>query len=103
MHKRFRPLGLEVFNTLSNLKNPVFMEEIFFRKKWLAYRPNNIQVNVYKTAKYDDKSLRTLSPHIWNSIPKHKKATSNLIKFRECINQWFGPIFKCDLCTYINK
>ena len=40
------------------------MEEIFHRTKWLTDRQNNIQVNVHKTTKYGDKSLRTLGPHI---------------------------------------
>ena len=53
--KRLRTLGLVVFKTLSNL-NPAFMEEIFHRTKWLTYRPNNVQVNVHKTAKYGDKT-----------------------------------------------
>ena len=61
--KHLRALGLEVFKTLNNL-NPAFMEEIFHRTKWLTLRPNNTQVNVHKTAKYGDKRLRTLGPHI---------------------------------------
>ena len=77
--------GLEVFKTLDNL-NAAFMEEIFHRRKWLTLRPNNIQANVYKTAKDGDKSLRTLVPHIWNSLPEHMKAERNFIKFREYIN-----------------
>ena len=63
--KRLRTLGLEVFNTLNNLIC-AFMEEIFDRTKWLKHRQKNKQVNVRETAKYGDKSLRTLGPHIWN-------------------------------------
>ena len=97
--KRLRTLGLEVFKALNNL-NPVFMEEIFHRTKWLTHRPNNIQVNVHQTDKYGDKSLRTLGgPHIWNSLPEHMKAKTNSIKFKEYINQWFRSICKCDLCV----
>ena len=40
------------------------MEEIFHRTKWLIHRSSNIQINVHKTAKYGDKNLRTLGPHI---------------------------------------
>ena len=68
--KRIITSGLEVFRTLNNL-NPAFMEEIFHRTKWLTHSLNNIQGNVHKTAKYGDKSSRTLSPHIWNSLPEH--------------------------------
>ena len=100
--KHLRTVGLKVFKTLNNL-NPPFMEEIFHRTKWLTHRANNIQVNVHKTVKNDGKSLRTLGPHIWNSFSEHMKVETNSIKFRECINQWFGPICKCNLCVYINK
>ena len=47
--------------------------------------------------------MRTLGPYIWNSLSEHIKAENNLIKFREYINQWFGPICKCNLCVYLNK
>ena len=100
--RRLRTLGLQIFKTLNNL-NPAFMEEIFHRTKWLTHRLSNVQVNVHETAKYGDKSSRTLGPHIWNSLPEHMKAETNFIKFREHINQWFGPICKCNLCVYINK
>ena len=100
--KRLGTLGLEVFKTLNNL-NPAFIEEIFHGRKWLTHRPNNIKINFHKTAKYGDKNLKTLSLHIWNSLPEHMKAETNFIKFREYINQWFGPICKCNLCVYINS
>ena len=67
--KRPRTLGLQIFKTLNNL-NPAFMEEIFHRSKWLTRRTNNIQINVHKTAKYGNKSLRTLGPHIQTNLLK---------------------------------
>ena len=100
--KRLRGLGLAVFKTLNNL-NHAFMEEIFHRTKWLTHRPNNIQVNIHKTAIYGDKSLKTLGPHNWNSLPEHIKVETNFIKCKEYINQWLGAICKCNLCVYINK
>ena len=51
--KCLRTLELEVFETLNNL-NLAIMDEIFHRTKQL----NNVQVDVHKTAKYGDKSLR---------------------------------------------
>ena len=61
--KTFKNTGVEVFKTLNSL-NPAFMEDIFHRTKWVTNRTNNIQVNVHKTAKYGNKNLRTLAPHI---------------------------------------
>ena len=88
-------LGLEIFKTLNKL-NLAFIKEIFHRTKCLTHRPNNIQVNVHKTAKYGDKSLKTLGCHIWNSLPE-QKAETDFIKFKEDINQWFAPVCKCKL------
>ena len=99
--RRLRTLGIEVFKTLQKL-NPVFMKEIFSKKKWLTHRPNNLEVNVHKTAKYGDKSLRTLGPKIWNSLPEHIKAENDFTKFKEFISQWFGTVCKCNLCASIN-
>ena len=67
--KHLRTLGLKVFKTL-NILNPAFTEE---RTKLLTHRPNDIQVNAHKTAKYGDKSLRILGSHIWNLLPEHIK------------------------------
>ena len=65
--KRLRTLGLEFFKTLNNT-NPAFMEEIF---------KNNIWVNIQKAAKYGDKSLRMLGPHILNSLPEQKQKLTS--------------------------
>ena len=67
--KRLRTLGLEFFKT------PAFMEEILKKKK--THRPNNIRVNIQKAAKYGDKSLRMLGPHILNSLPEQKQKLTS--------------------------
>ena len=79
--KHISTLGLEIFTALNNL-NPAFIEGIFHRTKCLTHKPNNMQVNIHKTAKYGDKSLRTLCSHIWNSILGHMKAKTNFITFK---------------------
>ena len=81
------------------------MEHVFDRTKRLTHGPNNIQVNVHKTAKYGDKSLRILGPHIWNSLPEHMKAAFNFIKFREYIKKWFENIICVSILTnkYVNQ
>ena len=74
--KRFRTLGLEVFKTLNNM-NPEYMKEIFHETAFTTHRPLNLEVNENHTAKYGNKSLRCLVPHIWNSLPNQIKKETN--------------------------
>ena len=67
--KRLRNLALEIVKTLKNL-NPEYRKEIFYKTTNLTDRPFNIKVNQNNTTKYGNKSLRSLGPHIWNSLPK---------------------------------
>ena len=66
--KRLRKLALDIFKTLNNL-NPEYMKEIFYKTTNLTHRPFNIKVNHNNTTKYGKKSLRSLRPQIWNSLP----------------------------------
>ena len=99
--KRLRTLGLEIFKTLSNL-NPASLEVIIYRTKRLTHRPNNVQVNLNKTTKYGDKSLRIFGPYIWNSLLDHMKAEVTSLN-SEKINQWSRPSCKYNMCVYVNK
>ena len=99
--KRLRKLALEIFKTLNNL-NPEYMKEIFYKTTNLTHRPFNIKVNQNNTTKYGNKSLRSLGPHIWNSLPKQIKEETNYNKFKNYIDKWFGAKCKCNLCSYLN-
>ena len=49
--KRPLTLGLEILKSLQKV-NPVFMQDPFYRRKWLLTRtPHMVQVNAPKTAK----------------------------------------------------
>ena len=98
--KRLITLGLEIFRSLNKL-DPAFIENIFHKTTWLTHRPSNTKVDLYKTAKYSGKNLRTLGLHIWNSLPEHINAENNLIKFKELVNQWTN--LQINLCVYVNK
>ena len=99
--KRVRKLALEIFKTLNNL-NPEYMKEIFYETTNLTHRPFNIKVNQNNTTKYGNKSLRSLGPHIWNSLPKQIKEETNYNKFKNYIDKWFGTKCKCNLCSFLN-
>ena len=74
--KLLRNLALEIFKTLNHL-NPEYMKETFYKTTNLTHRPFNIKVNQNNTTKYGNKSLRSLGPHIWNSLPKQIKEKTN--------------------------
>ena len=57
--KRLRNLAPEIFKTLNHLKTTN-----------LTHRPLDIKVDQDNITKYGTKSLRSLGPSIWNSLPK---------------------------------
>ena len=99
--KRLRKLALEKLKTLNNL-SPEYMKGIFYETTNLTHRPFNIKVNQNNTTKYGNKSLRSLVPHIWNSLPKQIKEETNYNKFKNYIHKWFGA--KCNaICSCLNE
>ena len=95
--KRYRTLMLEIFKTLNNL-NPMYMQGIFYLRSSSARRRNNIAVVRTNTNTHGTKSLRSLGPQLWNSLPEHIKAETSLAHFRSLINTWFGKECLCNLC-----
>ena len=74
--KRYRTLALEIFKTL-NVSNPTYMQDLFYLGFSSARRPNNIAVVRTNTNTYGTKSLRSLGPRIWNSLPEQIKAETS--------------------------
>ena len=84
-------LAIEVFKTLKPL-NPDFMHMTYFKKSsYSARRKNDLVVNRAKTTTFGGKSLRTLGPKIWNSLPEDIKDLTSTPKFTEFIKTWYGP------------
>ena len=48
--KRLQTLGLDITKTIQKM-NPVFIEDLLHRTKWLTHRPYNMQANAPKTPK----------------------------------------------------
>ena len=97
---RLRNLALDIFKTLNNL-NPKYMKEMFYKTTNLAYGPFNIKVNQNNTTKYGNRSLKSLGPHIWNSLPKQIKEETYQNKFKNYNDKWFGAKCKRNLCSYL--
>ena len=93
--KGMRILVTEIFKTVSNV-NPSFMKDIFTSKVNPKVRPNNLIVKRHNTTNYGTKSLTTLSPQIWNTLPENIKSETCYSKVRKYINTCFGP--NCNFC-----
>ena len=87
--KRDRTLALEIFKAL-NFLNLTYMQHIFYLRSSSARQPNNIAVVRTNTDTHGAKTLRSLRPQIWNSLPVHIKAETSLAHFRSLSNTCFG-------------
>ena len=77
--KRLRCLALEMFKTANNL-NRYYMKGIFSKATNLTHGPLGINFNQNNTTKYKNNSLRSLGPHIWNSLPSEIKEETECEK-----------------------
>ena len=76
------------------------MKEFFSPKTSSKMHPNDIAVKNHQSAKYGDKSLKTLGPKIWNSLPEIIKAERSFKAFKKYIDTWKGPTCKCYICKH---
>ena len=97
--KRYRALPLEIFKTI-NFLNPTYIEDLFHLRSSSTRQPNNIAVIRTNTNTYGTKTIRSLGPQIWNSLPEHTKAETPFVLFRSVINILFGKKCLCNLCKH---
>ena len=65
--KWLRTLAIEIFKTL-NHQNHSFMKEILYQSPYVSHKKWNLFVQSHKTAAFGDKSIKTLTPQIWNLL-----------------------------------
>ena len=98
-----RALCTEVFKTMIDL-NPTYMKEISERsvsKKRSDRQNYKMDLVTSKTnqVRYGTKSLRSLVPKIWNSLPGSIKSSENLESFKKLNKVWDGTSCKCYICS----
>ena len=81
--KSLSKLTLETFNAIYNI-DPNYMKDIFTPKTDKNVRTNGIFVKSHKTINYGN---------------DNKTLTQKIVKFREYIDAWFGPKYKCNVCA----
>ena len=75
---RLRRLAIKVLETLKSL-NPYFIRTYFKKGSHSGRRKNDLVVKRAKIATFSEKSLRTLGPKIWNSLPEDVKEFQRLL------------------------
>ena len=80
-------MEVSLFEQLKSLRylNPDFMGTYFKKGSQSVRRIDDLVVNRAKTTALGEKSLRTLGPKIWHSLPEDVKDLTSLQKFTEFI------------------
>ena len=99
--KSLRCLALEISKTVNNLSS-YYMKDIFSKTTNLTHRPLDINFNQSNTTKYGSNSLRSLGPHIWNSLPSEIKKETQHKTFKNYMNDWFGLKCKYNMSSFLN-
>ena len=92
-------MALDIFKSLDDL-NSSFIKELFNKRNIVNRRKNDLIIHTRNNVAFGSNSLRCLGPHIWNTLPENIKEITSFEKFKESINNWYGPGCKCRLCYY---
>ena len=57
----------------------------------------NLNITKPNQLRYGKKSLRVLSPKIWNNLPSYLKSAPNLLSFKHLIKSRDDISYKCNL------
>ena len=96
---RLKRLVIEVFKTFKIFNSRLYAH-LFQERFTLCKEKNDLVVNRVKTKTFGEKSLRTLGPKTWNSLPEDVKDLTSLPKFIEFIKTWYGSECRCNICKY---
>ena len=77
------------------------MNNLFQKTKLPAHSPSNIEINMSNTSKYGKRSVKHLGLDMLNSLSEQEKKQTSLGKFKEFINQRFGPKCKCKIIIFV--
>ena len=83
--RNLRNFCKKIFKSLNSL-NPVFLKQIFYCKE--SHRPVldkyklNLQILKINHVRFGTKSLRSLDPKIWNTLPYYIKKSENTDIFK---------------------
>ena len=99
--RRLKTMALEIFKSLKDL-NLSFMKKLFNKRNNINRRKNDLIIHTRNTVTFGGNGLRCLGSYIWNTLPENIKELTSFEKFKESINNWYGPSCKCSLYYYQN-
>ena len=67
--KRLRLLPLEIFKAF-NENCPTFIKNYFEKNENSVSKKYELKIPIQNSVTFGDNSLRSLAPHVWNSLPR---------------------------------
>ena len=61
------------------------MKDIFHYSPNVTHEKHNLYIHTQNTTKFENKSLRAFSAHIWNTLPEYIKSTASSLEFKKFI------------------
>ena len=62
------------------------MKNLFAKREVSKRRKNNLEIPNRNTAKYGDRSIKSLGSHTWNGLPEEFKKEKSYNKFKEYLS-----------------
>ena len=101
--QRLRYVSVKLYRTVNGL-NPSYIKNVFKKSDTLKSKRTQYQNNLIEPRpnyyEFGTKSLASLQPKIWNSLPVDIKSAETFEVFKKLIKTWDGEMCKCRMFTY---
>ena len=94
---------MEIYKTPNKL-NPEFMKDLFKLRVTNRLQREKYKLNLHilesNQVTFGSTNLHIQDPHVWNSLPYHKKSLDNLDIFKTVIKFWDRTTCSCNMCPF---
>ena len=92
--KRLRLLAVEIFKAF-NEDCPTCIKDYFEKTENSVAKKYDLKMPIQNSVPFGDNTLRSLTPRVWNFLPRPLKSETSNVKFKEEKDKWLGPKCKC--------
>ena len=92
--KRLRLLAVEIFKAF-NEDCPTCIKDYFEKTENSVAKKYDLKIPIQNSVPFGDNTFRSLTPRVWNFLPRPLKSKTSNVKFKEEKDKWLGPKCKC--------